>query len=113
MGKNKDRHLDISAKLIEMGQALMVEGNDDKDLNISQTGSFIILIGGLLLNEKDINTFGELCSMYSAKKILEAMESDIPKIAEYLSDKGSEESYDDMIKRINKIRKDNGHTPIG
>lgn len=112
MGKIKDRHLDVSAKLIEMGQALMTEGKEDKDFAISQTGSFMILIGGLLFDEKDVYSFGELCSMYSAKKILESMENHIPNMDEFLKEKGDEESYDDMIKRINKIRKDNGHTPI-
>jgi hypothetical protein len=107
MSKIKDRHLDISAKLIEMGQALMFEGRDDKDFTISQTGSFMILIGGLLFNEKDVYSFGELCSMYSAKKIVESMENYIPNIGEFLNEKGNEESYDDMIKRINKLRGDN------
>lgn len=106
MGKIKDRHLDISAKLIEMGQALMNEGKDDKDFSISQTGSFMILIGGLLFNEKDVYSFGELCSMYSAKKIVESMENYIPNVGEFLNEKGSQESYDDMIKRINKLRGD-------
>jgi hypothetical protein len=112
MGKIKDRHLDVSAKLIEMGQALMAEGKEGKDFAISQTGSFMILIGGLLFDEKDVYSFGELCSMYSAKKILESMENHVPNMGEFLKEKGDEESYDDMIKRINKIRKDNGHTPL-
>lgn len=108
----KDRHLDISGKLIEMGQSLMLEGNKSKDINIEQTGSFMILIGGLILDEGDVLEFGRLCSMYSAKKILDNLESTVPNFSEFLKSRTEDESYDDLIKRINKMRGDNGHLPL-
>ena len=104
MSKIKDRHLDISAKLIEMGQALMNEGKEGNDYSISQTGSFMILIGGLLFDEKDVYSFGELCSMYSSKKLLENFESVIPNFSDLISQKGSDESYEDLINKIRKLR---------
>lgn len=104
MESKKDRRLDISAKLIEMGQSLMTEGKESDDYSISQVGSFMILIGGLLFNEKDIYVFGELCSMYSSKKVLESLETLIPNLSNFIMEKGEYESYDDLIKRINKLR---------
>jgi len=108
MKRKKDRHLDISAKLMQMGQALMKEGDDNNDNVISQTGSFIILISGLLFEDKDLYDFGELCSMYSAKKVLENLQSVIPNLSSLITEKGSSESYDDLIKKINKLRGDLG-----
>lgn len=104
MESKKDRRLDISAKLIEMGQSLMTEGKESDDYSISQVGSFMVLIGGLLFNEKDIYVFGELCSMYSSKKVLESLETLIPNLSNFILEKGEDESYDDLIKKINKLR---------
>jgi hypothetical protein len=110
--KTTDRQLELSAKLIEMGQALMKEGKEKKDFTITQTGSCMIFLGGLMLDEKDIVLFGQICSMYSAKKILENMQNTNHDYAEYLKQKSQKESYADFIKRINKMREDNGLTPL-
>ena len=104
MENKKDRRLDVSAKLIEMGQSLMTEGNDNKDFAIAQTGSFMVLIGGLLFNERDIYIFGELCAMYSSRKVLENLEKMIPNLSSLILENDEGESYDDLIKRINKLR---------
>ena len=109
---NIDRHMELSSKLIEMGQALMVEGRDSKDYSVSQTGTFMILLGGLLFDENDVQQFGLLCSMFSAKKVLDNMESAQSPITEFLKKKSNDESYEDFIKRINKLRGDNGHNPL-
>ena len=108
-----NRHLELSAKFIEMGQALMKEGKDKKDYTISQSGTFMILIGGLLFDENDVQQFGQLCSMFSAKKILDNMEATKSDMTEFLKLKSDGESYDDYIKRINKLRKDKGFPPLG
>jgi hypothetical protein len=108
MNNKIERRLDISSKLIEMGQSLMNEGKDNKDFAIAQTGSFMILIGSLLFEEKDVLSFGELCSMYSAKKILENLEKSIPNLSSLIKEKAEDESYDDLIKKINKLRGDLG-----
>ena len=109
----KDRHLELSAKFIEMGQALMKEGKEQKDFTTSQTGSCLIFLGGLMLDERDILLFGQICSMFSAKKILENMENTNHDYAEYLRKKSEKETYEDFIKRINKMREDNGLSPLG
>ena len=110
--KNEDRHLDLSAKFVEMGQALMLEGKEKKDYTIAQSGTALVLIGGLMYDEKDMNLFSEMCSMFSAKKIVENMEQNNHDYTNYLKEKSKNESYDDFVKRINDLRKKNGHEPI-
>ena len=99
----KDRHLELSAKLIEMGRALMEEGHNDKDFTISQAGISIISMGGLILDEKSMFLFSQMCSLFSAKMILETQERQ----------RETKETYEDFIKRINKMREDNGNEPLG
>ena len=107
-----DRHLELSAKFIEMGRALMKEGKEKSDFSIAQTGSFLVLMGSLLFDEKDILLFGQFCSLFSARKILDGMENENHQYIQYLKNKAGKETYEDFIKRINKMRDDNGHTPI-
>ena len=105
MSKKQDnRHLVISSKLIEMGNALMKEGYESKDFSITQTGTFLILIGGVLFSEEDVKLFGQLCSMFSSKKILDNLEEDNSTIGDYLRNKGMSESYDNFIKRIEDLK---------
>jgi hypothetical protein len=111
--KHDDRHLELSSKFIEMGNALIKEGKKNKDYMTHQSGTFLVLIGSLFFSEEDIVLFGQFCSMFSAKQILENMEKTKSDMTEFLKNKTNNESYDDFIKRINKLREDNGHTPIG
>lgn len=110
--KNNNRHLDLSAKFIEMGQALVKEGKEKNDFRIIQSGNVLIVLSTLLFDEKDMLLFAELCSMFSAKKILEQMEHTNHDYINYIKSKGESESFDDYIQRINKLREDNGHEPI-
>ena len=111
---SKDRYLDLSSKFLEMGDALMIEGNKDKDLIIKQSGTILILLGGLMLDEKDMQEFMLLCSMFSAKKILDDIDDKSrSNLIEYLKKKGANETYESFIKRINKLRGGAGHTPLG
>ena len=102
-----DRRLELSSKFLEMGQALIKEGKDKKDYSITQSGSFIILIAGLILEENDIVEFSNLCSMFSAKKLLDGLEKSDSDITNFLKNKSDSESYDDFIKRINNFRDGN------
>ncbi len=105
MSKKRDnRHLMISSKLIEMGNALMKEGYTTKDFSVTQTGTFLILIGGVLFSEEDVKLFAQLCSMFSSKKILDNLEEDNTVIGDYLRNKGVSESYESFIKRIKDLR---------
>lgn len=103
---NVNRHLELSSKFIEMGQALMKEGKASNDFTITQSGTFLILIGGLMFNETDVEEFGFLCSMFSSKKVLESFETNND-IKKFMKTKNNEDSYDELIKRINKFRRKN------
>jgi len=108
----EDRHLDLSAKFVEMGQALIEEGHEKKDLMIAQAGTMVVMLGGLMYDEADMNLFSQMCSMFSAKKIVENMEKNNDDYTNYLKDKSKKESYGDFIKRINELRRKNGHEPL-
>jgi hypothetical protein len=99
-----DRHLELSGKFIEMGQALVAEGRNDKDYVITSAGTFFTLIGGLMYDEKDVSLFAEICSMFSAKKVLENMENDIDMVKDI--GLNTKHNYEDLINRINKLREE-------
>lgn len=113
MKKDKifERRLELSSKFLEMGQALMKEGKEKEDYSISQSGSFMILIAGIILEENDVFEFANLCSMFSAKKLLDGMEQSNSDMTNFLKNKADSESYDDFIKRINKFKDDNNDIP--
>jgi hypothetical protein len=71
--KTMDRRMEISNKFVEMGRSLIKEGNEVDDYSITQAGNFIILLAGIVLEEKDSFEFANLCAMFSAKKIMESM----------------------------------------
>jgi len=106
-----ERRLELSSKFLEMGQALILEGKKNKDFAISQSGSFMILLAGVILDEQDVADFGNLCSMFSAKKLLDGMEESNSDMTNFLKAKADDESYDDFIKRINRFMGGDKDTP--
>lgn len=105
--KGMERRMELSTKFMQMGQSLMNEGRDNDDLGIAQVGTFMIFIAGLLISDdKDIFKFGELCSMFSSKKILDAMNNENP-LSGLLNGDIDESTYDDFINRINKLKGNN------
>jgi hypothetical protein len=75
---NEQRRLDLGNKFLTMGQALVKEGIPVKDTNIVQAGTIFIMLSSLILNDEDMFLFGEICAMFSAKKVLEDMEQTEP-----------------------------------
>jgi len=69
-----------------------------------QSGNMMIFIGGLLFDEKDTYQFAELCSMFSAKKILDSF--DLSKDDLFSGNKANQITYDEFIKRLNKLKGD-------
>lgn len=70
--RNIDRHEELSDKFFKIGFALHEEGIDKNDSIISSMGDFMVLISGIIHNPDDVSLFGELCGMFSAKKVLES-----------------------------------------
>ncbi len=102
--KETDRRLELSGMFLEMGQALIKEGEDKKDYVITQCGTFLLFMAGIVFSEEDVYMFGELCSMFNAKKILESLDHTHNPLFDMLRTKTENESYSDFIKRISKLK---------
>ncbi len=115
MKQNKQlRHLDISNKFFEMGKALMKEGAETEDNIILQTGALMAFFSGIILDEFDLLKFGELCEMYSAKKILESIDlKELKKMSGYLNIERTKEEeelkklIDGLVPKKRKKRNNN------
>jgi hypothetical protein len=104
MNKNQDRHLELSAKFMEMGQALTKEGIEKNDHSIIQSGNIFILLGGMIVNELDMFEFIDYCSKFSSKKLLDGLEASGSDIYKYIQ-QSNDISIEDYIKELNKKRK--------
>jgi len=99
MGKKNekiDRRMELSNKFVEMGRSLIKEGNELNDYPITQSGNFMILLAGIILEEKDSFEFANLCAMFSAKKLMESM-----------GGFGSDISNEEMIRKMLGLDDDN------
>jgi len=99
--EKEDREIDLATKFMQMGQSLATEGIENKDLTIQQIGTIMIFMGGLLLgpnSDDDIFKFGELCSMFSAKKILENVD---------MASFKNSTTYEDLIEKLKDMNDDN------
>lgn len=72
VNKNEQRHMELSAKIFEMGMALSKEGEKKEDYLITCAGNIMSLISGLLFDEEDMRVFSDLCAMFSAKKLVDS-----------------------------------------
>jgi len=97
MKNNIERYDELSLKLLKIGEALIMEGEEKKDFNILSTGNFIIFISSLIYEDDDVKFFSDLCSMVAAKKMMEESE-----ILTLLSDL----SFTELQELIIKIKKD-------
>ena len=57
-----------------------------------------------MFDEDDVHTFGQLCSMFSAKKLLEGLSEEQSDMLGLIKNRPDDESYEDFIKRLNKLR---------
>lgn len=71
--ENKARRTEISAKFVKMGKSLIIEGKNNDDFCVLSAGNLLLLMSGLVLNAKDMDEFNNLCSMFTAKNILDDM----------------------------------------
>jgi hypothetical protein len=75
MKSNKDeaRRLEISSKLIKMGNSLVDEGLESEDILISGAGTNLMLIAGLILDKKAMGEFALLTAMFTSKQLMDDM----------------------------------------
>lgn len=71
--ENMQRRVEVSSKFVKMGKALIIEGKNNDDFCVLSAGNLLILLSGLVINSKDMDEFNNLCSMFTAKNILDDM----------------------------------------
>lgn len=98
---NEKRHMELSAMIFEMGVALSKEGDDKDDYIISGAGNIMTLVSGLLYDEEDMVLFGELCAMFSAKKLMDSQAELGP-----LGGMGEDELFRIITRLRNEIKDD-------
>lgn len=103
---NKARKLDLSAKFLEMGQALQLEGDEKKDVEIIVLGTILIVLSSLLLSEKDLYKFSELVNMFLAKQTIDNLTRDNHPIMDELKKLSDAKSYDDIIDDLNENKEE-------
>jgi hypothetical protein len=86
-----------------MGKALVEEGENSGDLIIAQLGTMIIFIGGICFDDEDVIRFGDLVSMYSAKKLIESMEENEDPILMDIRKKADEDTYENILEGVNDL----------
>ena len=69
---NETRRIDLSVKLMQMGEALTAEGVELKDYSISQSGNALIALSSIILSDEDMFLFSQFCLMFTAKKVLDS-----------------------------------------
>jgi len=71
--ENDKRRIEISEKLIKMGEALIVEGKGNDDYCVLSSGNILMLMSELIINPKGIDEFNHLCALHTAKSIVDKM----------------------------------------
>lgn len=103
MNENKSRHLDLSVKFMEMGQALVTEGLNNNDNSIIQSGNVFIMLGGMILEEVDMFEFIDYLGKFSSQKLLNGLQASGSDVYNYIH-KSNDISIEDYIKEINKLK---------
>ncbi len=70
------RHDELSEKLFNIGNTLIKEGTNKEDYTITSVGNFMILVSGIIFEERDVQLFSDLCAMFSAKKVIDSQYGD-------------------------------------
>jgi hypothetical protein len=100
--KNKLRKIDISSKLMSLGNALVREGSEIDDYAIMQSGNVLMLLSAIILDDEDMYSFCNLCSMYSAKKELDLLRNNLNE---------NPISYEELIKKLKNLGGENDQKP--
>jgi len=101
--KNAERRLQLTSKFVQMGKALVEEGTELEDPIIAQLGSMIIFLGGICFDDEDITKFGDLVSMYSAKKLIESLEENRDPEIMAIRKKAESDTYENILDGIDDL----------
>jgi hypothetical protein len=111
--KNAERRLQLTSKFVQMGKALVEEGRESEDLIIAQLGSMIIFLGGICFDDEDVTKFGDLVSMYSAKKLVESMEENNDPEMMAIRRKAESDTYENILDGIDGLIDDARNGKLG
>ena len=71
--KLNKRHGELSEMLFNIGVGLSKEGTSKEDFRIASISDMLMLISTLIIEDnEDILLFSQLCSMFTAKKVLDS-----------------------------------------
>lgn len=101
--RNSERRLQLTSKFVQMGKALVEEGKEKNDKIISQLGTMIIFLGGICFDDEDVIKFGELVSMYSAKKLMESLEEDNDPKLMAIRKKAENDTYENILNNLDGL----------
>ena len=101
--KNSERRLQLTSKFVQMGKALVEEGKETEDLIISRLGTMIIFLGGICFDDEDVLRFGDLVSMYSAKKLMESLEENKDPTLMAIRKKAEDDTYENILNGIDGL----------
>jgi len=101
--RNSERRLQLTSKFVQMGKALVEEGKEKNDKIISQLGTMIIFLGGICFDDEDVIKFGELVSMYSAKKLMESLEEDNDPKLMAIRKKAENDTYENILSNLDGL----------
>jgi len=101
--KNAERRLQLTSKFVQMGNALVEEGRLKDDPIIAQLGSMIIFLGGICFDDEDVMKFGDLVSMYSAKKLIESLEENRDPELMAIRRKAESDTYENILDGIDGL----------
>ncbi len=101
--KNPERRLELTSKFVQMGKALVDESRLLDDPIIGQLGSMLIFLGGICFDDDDVMKFGDLVSMYSAKKLMEALEENNDPMIMGLRKKAENDTYENILDGVQDL----------
>jgi hypothetical protein len=96
-----------------MGKALVEEGKEKNDQIISQLGSMIIFLGGICFDDEDVIKFGDLVSMFSAKKLIESLEENKDPDLMEIRKKAENDTYENILNGIDGLINDAKNGKLG
>jgi len=73
MEEKTHRHIQLTIMLSKMGRALVEEGKEGSDVNVSMAGSILVFMAGLIQDKKELLMLGEICNMVSCKKLIDSV----------------------------------------
>ena len=72
--QNQNRRTEISSKILQMSEALFKEGLETKDGAVIELATMLQVLGSSFTINEDRFMLSELIAMFSAKKVLDAMD---------------------------------------